>query len=519
MQDLLMLAPELELLLFACFLLILEVLLPQNRKVVAAYVALSGLGFSAASLALFYYQYSTLLPRTGFSGAWIIDGFALLFKSIFLLGGGLSIALSIKYLDIERQQRGEYYALVLFALSGMLLLSSAYDLITLYISIELIAITVYILVGYFKTNIKSNEGALKYYLLGTFSSGILLYGMSLLYAVTGKTNLSDIASRLNDLIPAQSASYLLLAAMVLIGVGVFFKVAAVPFHMWAPDAYEGAPTSVTAFMSVTVKAAGYVMMARIFLEALPRMQEMGEMPGWGILFGAIAALSITVGNLAATTQTNLKRMLAYSSISHAGYVLLGFVAGNSIGYTGVAFYILVYTMMNLGAFGVLLTLTRRSADGDILSEENTGEHIDDLKGLVYSSPSTAVMMLVFLLALAGIPPTSGFIGKYLLFAGLIKAGKDWQIQLAVLAVINTVISFYYYARCIKAMFISDLNEKRPLATDRSLHSALLVAVILTLLAGIYPQPFIRICESAVKHFSDSRVQTLENAPLEVRDLP
>lgn len=517
MRDLLMLAPELELLLFACFLLVLEVLLPQRRKVVAGYVALCGVVFSAASLAIFYYQHGNFLPLTGFNGNYVVDGFALLFKSIFLLGGGLSIALSINYLNTERQQRGDYYALVLFALSGTMLLASAYDLITLYISIELVAITVYVLVGYFKANLKSNEGALKYYLLGAFSSGILLYGMSLLYAVTGQTNLNAITSKLNEVV--STASYLSLAAMVLLAAGVFFKVAAVPFHMWAPDAYEGAPTSVTAFMSVAVKAAGYVMMARIFLEALPGMREMGEIPGWGVLFGAIAALSMTVGNVAAATQNNLKRMLAYSSISHAGYVLLGFAAGNTLGYTGVAVYLLVYTLMNLGAFGVLLALTRRSEDGDPLSEENTGEHIDDLKGLVYSSPATALMMLVFLLALAGIPPTSGFIGKYLLFAGLVKAGKDWQVQLAVLAVVNTVISFYYYARCIKAMFISDLSERRPLAVDRPLQSALVVAVVLTLLAGVYPQPFIQVCEAAIKRFSDARVETLESAPVEVRGLP
>ncbi len=515
MRDLLMLIPELELLLFACFLLVLDVLLPQKHKVVAGYVALCGVFFSAASLTLFYYQHSKFLPLAGFGGNYVVDGFALLFKSIFLIGGGLCIALSINYLNTERQQRGDYYALVLFALSGMLLLASAYDLITLYISIELVAITVYILVGYFKANLKSNEGALKYYLLGTFSSGVLLYGMSLLYAVTGQIKLNAIAIKLSDV----TVNYLLLAAVVLLAAGVFFKVAAVPFHMWAPDAYEGAPTSVTAFMSVAVKAAGYVMMARIFLEALPGMREVEEIPGWGVLFGAIAALSMTVGNVAAATQNNLKRMLAYSSISHAGYVLLGFAAGNSLGYTGVAVYLLVYTLMNLGAFGVLLALTRRSEDGDPLSDENTGEHIDDLKGLVYSSPATALMMLIFLLALAGIPPTSGFIGKYLLFAGLIKAGKDWQIQLAVLAVLNTVISFYYYARCIKAMFISELSEQRPLAIDRPLQTALVVAVVLTLLAGVYPQPFIRVCEAAVHRFSDTRVETLESEPVEIRGLP
>lgn len=493
-RDTMILMPELILTVFACFALVIDVLLPRGRKRVSAYTSLVGIGLSGIALFQTYLSYRDALPRTAFYDMYVVDGFSLVFKTIFLLGAALSIAIAIKFLDVEEEQHGEYYSLILFSTLGMMFLASGYDLLTLYIALELMAISVYILVGFFKRNQKSNEAAMKYFLLGAFSSGILLYGISIIYGLTGQTNLKGIAGQIPGIVsgPGSGAIYLLVLGMILMAAGLLFKVAAVPFHMWAPDAYEGAPTSVTAFMSVGVKTASYALLARVFLEALPDMRMMNNLAGWAAILGIVSALTMTFGNLAAVTQNNMKRLLAYSSISHAGYILLGIIAGNQTGYLGVVIYLLVYTVMNLGVFGVIIALRSR---------EVIGEHIDDLNGLMKKSPGMAIMMLIFLLSLAGIPPTAGFIGKYFLFAGLIQTENVWLTRLAVLAIVNTVISFYYYARFIRAMFVSELTEERPLTSSRGLQIALGVAVALTLLIGVYPQPFIRFSEAAIKQIS------------------
>ncbi|MEW6733296.1 MAG: NADH-quinone oxidoreductase subunit N [Acidobacteriota bacterium] len=493
-RDTMILAPEIMLTFFACVVLIIDVMLPRAKKVFSAYVSLIGILFTGLSLLLIYRQYRDFFPRLAFYDMYIVDGFSLVFKVIFLLGAALAIAIAIKYLDIEGEQHGEYYSLILFSTVGMMFMASGYDLLTLYISLELMAISVYILVGYLKRNQKSNEAAMKYFLLGAFSSGILLYGISLIYGITGNTNLKLIADAIPAIVSGSGgdARALLILATVLLSAGLLFKIAAVPFHMWAPDAYEGAPTSVTAFMSVGVKTASYALLARIFLEALPGVRTVGELPGWAALLGVVSALTMTFGNIAAVTQNNTKRLLAYSSISHAGYILLGIIAGNQMGYVGVVIYLLVYTVMNLGAFGVIISLRRK---------EVIGEHIDDLNGLIKKSPWMAVMMLIFLLSLAGFPPTAGFIGKYFLFGSLIKTGNIWYTRLAVLAILNTVVSFYYYARFIRAMFTHELDEERPISASPSLQVALGVAVVLTLLIGIYPQPFIQFSELAVQQIA------------------
>src|SRR5262249_31538646 len=316
----------------------------------------------------------------------------------------------------------------------MMFLASSQDLLSLYISLELMAISVYVLVGYFKKNDKSNEAALKYFLLGAFSSGILLYGISLIFGITGQTNLRLIAEQIPHAMfgPGGDVRYLFMLAMVLLSAGLFFKVAAVPFHMWAPDAYEGAPTSVTAFMSVGVKAGSYALFARIFLYGLYPLY--GK---WVILLGIISAITMTWGNFGAVTQTNVKRLMAYSSIAHAGYILLGLVAFNEWGYWGIIVYLMSYTFMNLGAFGVIIAMRRKGILGD---------QLDDLNGLMYKEPTLAVLMLIFMLSWAGIPRTAGFVGKFLLFGGVIKqasatfdAGHTttawWLGALAVVAVL------------------------------------------------------------------------------------
>ena len=494
--DLQLIAPELILTVCACVALVMEVILPYRKSKVTAYFALVGIALAAASLGMQWWLVGSSLPLTGFYGMVRIDGFALLFKAIFLIAAALAVAISTRYLDIEGEQHGEYYALVLFATVGMLFLACGYDLIVLYISLELMALTFYVLVAFTKREKRSNEAAMKYFLLGAFSSGILLYGMSLLYGITGSTNLGEISSSLAQIVNSMgdttdtsqgvaSLRPMLLLAMISLAAGLFFKIAAVPFHMWAPDAYEGAPTSVTAFLSTGSKAASFALYARIFLEALPAMRV-----DWAPLLGLVAAITIMVGNWAAVTQENSKRLLAYSSISNAGYLLLGLVAGNSYGYIGLLIYLLVYTLMNMGAFGIIISLRRRGIIGD---------NVDDLAGLAHKAPGMAAMMAVFMLSLGGLPMTGGFIGKYFLFGGLLQRGqaegKNWYYWLAIWAIINTVVSFYYYIRFIKVMYLGEhIADDRPLELSPALRTALVASLVGIIFIGIYPQPFISIAQ-------------------------
>src|SRR6185295_17768238 len=325
MQDVGAIIPELELAVFGMFLLIFDLLIREKRKL--GLIALVGIGISS----FFLYR----LRGTEFSaygGVLVLDPFSIFFKLIFLIAAALSIAISLKYLDIERENHGEYYALILFATMGMMFMAGAVDLVTLYIGLETMAISTYILVGFLRSNQRSNEASMKYFLLGAFSSAILLYGMSLLYGISGSTKFDDIAEVLSRRPVTDPISLL---AMITLSAGMFFKIAAVPFHQWTPDAYEGAPTSITAFMSVAVKAASFAMMVRVFMVAIYPLR-----PQWVAIMAAVSVMTMTVGNIAAITQSNVKRLLAYSSISHAGYILIGFIAGNETGLTAVGLYLL-----------------------------------------------------------------------------------------------------------------------------------------------------------------------------------
>jgi NADH-quinone oxidoreductase subunit N len=501
--------PEGILTLFACGALVLDVMLPRNSKRVVAWVSLAGVGFAFLSLWILYSGIVTKgAPRTAFYDMIVLDSYAVVFKSMFLIGAALSILLSIKYLDVEGEQRGEYYSLILFSVVGMMFMASGVDLLTLFISLELMAVSVYILVGYFRRDQKSNEASMKYFLLGAFSSGVLLYGISMVYGLTGSTNLATIAGALPKVMALEVVKnangsetiidqrYLLLMSMILMAAGMFFKVAAVPFHMWAPDAYEGAPTSITAFMSVGVKAASFAMFGRLFLYGLPDMRATiaGDpahgvlgLPGWAVLLGVVSAITMVWGNLGALTQPNMKRLLAYSSISHAGYTLLGLIAGNQTGYTGFVIYLFIYTIMNLGVFGCIIALRRRGIVGD---------RIEDLNGLMKKAPWLTVMMTIFLLSLGGIPPTAGFIGKFYLFAGLIETGNPWLVRLAILAVLMTVVSLYYYLRFIRAMYIEGETEPQPVTLAPSLRVALVAAAFLVLYIGVFPQRLISFTQKA-----------------------
>jgi NADH-quinone oxidoreductase subunit N len=498
--DLKLIAPEIILSVCACVALVMEVVLPYRLSRWTGYFALAATALAAASVVVLGWPFlsgaDTSAALTGFYGTLKVDGFAVVFKLIFLLAAALTVAVSLRYLDVEGEQRGEYYSLVLFATVGMMFLSSGYDLIVLFISLELMALTFYVLVGYTKRERQSNEAGMKYFLLGAFSSGVLLYGFSLLFGVAGSTNLGEIAPAVARAASAASADVagvglrpLVILAMIAVAAGLFFKIAAVPFHMWAPDAYEGAPTSVTAFLSTGSKAASFALLARIFLEALGGMRV-----DWAPLLGLVAAVTIMVGNWAAVTQTNSKRLLAYSSVSNAGYLLLGVVAANQYGYTGLVVYLVVYTFMNIGAFGVIISLRRRGIVGD---------KVDDLTGLGQKAPGMALMMAVFMLSLGGLPVTGGFIGKWFLFGGVIQRGaaegKNWYYWLAAWAAFNTVVSFYYYVRFIRAMYIGDREpDARPLSLSAPLRTALVVCAVAVVFIGVYPQPFIKAAEAVVQ---------------------
>jgi len=473
--------PEILLTIFGLAILLFDFLLEKADKYMNAVLALLGLGFAATQLGMFWGILAGQRPYPGFGGAFTLDTFALFVKLIIVVATALVVLISVKYLEIEESNLGEYYALLLFSAVGMMFMASGTDLIVLFIALELMALCEYVLTGFLRGNRRSNEAAVKFFLLGAFSSGLLLYGMSLLYGIGGSTNLAVIRARLAERPSPDPLSWV---AMITLLAGIYFKIAAVPFHQWTPDAYEGAPTSITAFISVAPKVASFAFFIRILLAGIgPLSNE------WQLLTIGVAVATMTVGNLAAITQTNIKRFFGYSTISHVGYLLLGIVAvadGNREGLTAIVIYLLVYAFMNLGAFAVIIVMRRKDLIGD---------EIDDLSGLMARAPGLAVLMLIFLLSLAGIPPTAGFIGKYFIFLSLIETK---HYVLAVLAVAYAVVALYYYFRIVVAMFMKKPADTVPLATGLGLRVALGVTVAMTLIIGIYPQPFILLAREAVR---------------------
>jgi NADH-quinone oxidoreductase subunit N len=383
----------------------------------------------------------------------------------------------VRYLEIEGASPGEYYFLILCATLGMMIMAGGIDLITIFIGLETMAVSFYILAGYIKPNQRSNEAAVKYFLLGAFSLGILLYGMSLMYGLSGTTNLRVMASAF----VGQETDPRLVLAVILVVAGIGFKIAAVPFHMWAPDVYEGAPTPITAFLSVGSKAASFAMLIRIFVEGMPSMSA-----DWRLLFEALAIVTMTVGNVAALTQSNLKRMLAYSSIAHAGYLLMGVVAGTTRGVSAMLIYLFIYSFMQLGAFAVIVMMRRADVVGDELK---------DFSGLHFRHPFAAFAMLVFMLSLGGIPPTAGFMGKLWLFGAAIDAGYFW---LAVIGVLNTAVSLYYYIRVVVFMYLrKETTGSEPVARP-ALAFTLALAVAGTIVFGVYPRLLFEIAEVSAR---------------------
>jgi NADH-quinone oxidoreductase subunit N len=472
------LLPELVLTGGALLVLIADVMLPRGSRALS-WLTLSVIGATLASLAAFTDTHLEVAH-----GLIAVDRFALFFKIVFLVAAAVTVLMSVRYLEIEGVSPGEYYFLILCATLGMMIMAGGIDLITIFIGLETMAVSFYILTGFIKPSQRSNEAAVKYFLLGAFSLGILLYGMSLMYGLSGTTALRAMATAF----VGQEHDPRLVLAVILVVAGVGFKIAAVPFHMWAPDVYEGAPTPVTAFLSVGSSAASFAMLLRIFLEGMPTMNA-----DWRLLFEALSIVTMTVGNLAALTQTNVKRMLAYSSIAHAGYVLIGVVAGTPRGVTAMLIYLLVYAFMQLGAFAVVVMMRRSDVVGDELK---------DFSGLNVRHPLAAFAMLLFMLSLGGIPPTAGFMGKFWLFGAAIEAGYVW---LALIAVLNSAISLYYYVRLVVFMYLKKDTIGSAPSTSPSLTLALAAAVAATLVLGVYPRLLFDVAQASARTLGASAI--------------
>ena len=469
--DLTPMMPELVMIALALAVLLLDLVI--KKKEVIALITMAGVAF--ASLTLFGPSGST------FGTMYIADGYSTFFKIIFFINVILTVLISIKYIAIERVNYGEYYSLILFSTIGMMIMASAGDLIVLYLGLELMALSTYVLAGFIRHDIKSNEAALKYFLLGAFSSAFLLYGISLIYGLTGTTDLQTIASFIAE--SGLTGNFSLLLSVIFFVVAFGFKIAAAPFHMWAPDVYEGAPTSITAFMSVGPKAAGFAVLGRVFMVAFVSVKV-----DWAMILIPLAILTMAIGNIVALSQTNIKRMLAYSSIAHAGYALLGIITANNDGLASMMNYLMIYAFMNIGAFAVIIMLR---------SEGFKGDNISDYEGLSKTHPLAALLMLIFMFSLTGIPPTAGFIGKLYIFMSAINAGYTW---LVVVAVIFSAISAYFYLRIIMYMYMREPKTTVTLTTSFSNGVALAVTAVAVLAIGIMPTQLLEFAKAAIKGF-------------------
>ena len=466
------LAPALIVMGAGCLVLLLDLLPPRASKVHLATVAL--LGVVAALL--------TSLAAwggrgRGFRDMVILDNYALFFHVVICYGAALIVLLSIDYLRRSGVESGEYYALVLFSTSGMLLLTSASDLIVVFLAIELMSLSLYVLSGLFKGRRQAGEASMKYFLLGAFASAFLLYGIALLYGATGTTNIDRIAAAA----AAAPHDTLLIAGLGLLLVGFGFKISSAPFHMWAPDVYEGAPTSVTALIATGSKAAVFAVLVRLLLSGVRAVQA-----DWTAVLWVLAALTMTLGNVVAIAQSNLKRMLAYSSIAHVGYMLVGLVAGGAAGAGAVLFYLLAYTFTTAGTFGVI-TLCVRAGEEAV--------DVRDYAGLGRRHPVLAFALALLLLSLVGIPPLAGFVGKFYLFGAAVRAGFVW---LAVLGVLNSAVAAYYYLRVIVTMYMQEPDgQSASVAPSFAGGLAVTIAVIGVVLLGLMPAPFVDLAQVAV----------------------
>lgn len=459
--------PELVLIGVALIIMVLDMLSPKEQsgglRTFAPWVALVGVGVTAG-VSIWLWDH----PVATFQNMAILDQFALAVNLIVLIALGLGILLSVEYIPRITNKTGEYYTLLLLAAVGMMMMGSVNDLITLFLALEIFSLALYILCGIHRSNPRSTEASMKYFLLGAFASAFFVYGAALVYGGTGSTQYSAIAAMLTG---GQGNLFLLYAGLALLVVGFGFKISLVPFHMWTPDVYQGTPTPVTAFMSIGTKAAAVAAFMRFLLIAVPSEQEV-----WGWALAIIAVLTMTLGNLIALRQISLKRMLAYSSIAHAGYILTALVPGTAEGANAALFYLFTYAFMNIGAFAIVIGL-ERATDNDALQTRASG--------LAARVPFLAAAMLVFMFSLSGIPPLAGFFGKFFVFKAAVDGGWTW---LAVVGMLNSAIAAYYYLRVTVAMYFDEPTAETAgeQTTWPILRVGVAITAALTILIGIYP---------------------------------
>ena len=468
------LAPEIVLAVVICGLLIADLFLPEYRKWITS--PLAGLGLLATMIPIVTLGVNGD-DRSMFGGSYVVDNFALVMKAVFILSGYVVVLLSSNYIDEGDYYQGEYWVLLLSSILGMVMMASSRDLVSIFVALEFLSIPAYMLAAWRKRDVKSNEAGLKYFLLGVFASAVMLYGMSLLYGSAGTTLLSGIAANVAD----TGDTPLIALAVVFIIVGFAFKVSAVPFHTWAPDTYEGAPTPITAFLSVASKAAGFVGLLQLVLVGFPGAREI-----WEPFFWVLAALTMTVGNLLALRQTNIVRMLAYSSVAQGGFILMPLAVGSQAGpeaVKAIVSYLAIYAATNLGAFAVILAVTRKTRRSDIAG----------FSGLFSYAPGLAVAMTVFLASLAGVPPTGGFFAKLSAFKAVLNGTGYWGPILAAIGAVNSVIAFAYYGKIMREMWMNPApdGDESPIVVPQNLWAAVGLTTVATIAFGVMPGVVLR----------------------------
>lgn len=467
--------PEIFLLSMACLILVIDVFLPQERRNFT-YV-LSQLSLLIALALVLSNQ--TEMRVLAFNDLFVQDPMADVLKLFILLISFGVFVYSREYLQARKIFKGEFYVLSLFSIVGMMLMVSANNLLMLYLGLELLSLCLYALVAFYRDSGDASEAAMKYFVLGAIASGMLLYGMSILYGLSGSLNLADIAQATLSAANADGPQKLgMIFGLVFVVVALAFKLGAVPFHMWVPDVYQGSPTAVTALIGTAPKLAGFAMIMRLMVEALGSLQT-----DWQQMIMVLAVLSLAVGNIFAIAQTNIKRMLAYSTISHVGFILLGILAGTSAGYSAAMFYTISYAIMALGSFGIIMLMARQGFEAD---------NISDLTGLNQRSPWFAFIMMVLMLSMAGVPPTVGFWAKLAVLSAVVDIDLVWM---AIIAVFFSIIGIFYYLRIIKVMYFDDAVDTQPLECGRDMQIALSTNGLAVLALGFYPAALMTLCIS------------------------
>ncbi len=466
-------APEMFVLGVACLILTLDVYLPERYRPFTYHLSQATL-ISAAVMCIALYPSA---PQVTFYGTFVSDAMSAVLKIFILLVSYFAFFYMRTYLLERNLLKGEYFVLGLFAVLGMMVLVSAHSLLTVYLGLELLSLCLYALVALNRDSISGSEAAMKYFVLGALASGMLLYGMSLIYGVTGTLDLTEI----RDFVAAQQGdSIILVLGLVFVLVGIAFKLGAVPFHMWVPDVYEGAPTPVTLFISSAPKMAAFGMLMRLLVDGLPGLQQ-----DWTGMLAILAVLSMGIGNIVAIAQSNLKRMLAYSTIAHVGFLFLGIIAGSPSGYAASMFYIITYALMSMGGFGMIIWLGRAGFEAD---------RLDDFKGLNDRNPWFAFLMLILMLSMAGVPPFVGFWAKWSVLREVIVAGSTW---LAVVGVAFAIIGLFYYLRVVRLMYFEKPEEPLPVVSSPEMRVMMSTNALAILALGVYPGGLLALCVQAL----------------------